>query len=39
MNLVEMQAKEVKKEDDEEEVVHNLDKDYSQFEVILPELP
>ncbi|CAD8128039.1 unnamed protein product [Paramecium sonneborni] len=38
INLVEMQSKETKKEDDDE-VVHNLEKDYSIFESILPELP
>ncbi|CAD8185847.1 unnamed protein product [Paramecium pentaurelia] len=38
INLVEMQSKETKKEDDDE-VVHNLEKDYSIFESILSELP
>ncbi|CAD8070462.1 unnamed protein product [Paramecium primaurelia] len=38
INLVEMQSKETKKEDDDE-VVHNLEKDYSIFEQILSELP
>ncbi|CAD8102044.1 unnamed protein product [Paramecium sonneborni] len=38
INLVEMQSKESKKEEDDE-VIHNNEKDYSIFENIIPKLP